>query len=822
MMTVFREKNEKNNFNKFLNSITKDKTLFFVIFFKMLLDIVYATIILPRYDYFSITLNISAVKVLESYIYLIILFLLLRGINTKRISFIALYTIYLVMIIPILSMYGMNSEIRGNLLIILTGYTLSLTLVKVIRIKSLPNVFRLFKNHKAVSLNKILGLITIITYFSIFYFNGFFSFDALDFSVVYEVRSEFSSNTIITYLMHWQGYVINNYFLVENVYRGKYNRAVTFSLLQLVLFLYTGHKSFIFSPFVVLSVYFILNSIDFKRIAAGLLIGLNFFAAMFYTLGVTQWLISLVTYRNHFMTAQINYYFFDFFNNNPLLLFSEGQIGRLLNISSPYDSSIFYLIGELYFERGSMHANTWYIADAYSNLGFGGVIVFSILLALILVFVDKLNIDLRFKAAIISMPFLTILNTSLLTAMVTNGLFICIVILYMKHCELEVDSDNLVDNRNVYMILTNGFDPDPRVYKEAQSLIKLGYSVEILSWDRENKYLHKPEEILNEIKIRRFFPKSEYGSGLKQIKNLNTFKGQVKKYLSSKQIRYLHCHDFDALVVGASIIKQHPNSKLVFDEHDYFYSYFKNRGGLKNVIISILIKIWQRYITNNFVDTKIVVTPKMKEIDYSNVEIKVINNAPLKRTFSDNEKIKSDRIRIGFVGNLRYEKEIFYLIDEVGNNEAFEIFLAGGGTKLTQIKEYVENNNVNNVIFYGQFNQSELENLYKRIDITYLIYPLSDSIISLPNKYFESMITGTPIITRIEAEIGGVVSGGNYGWTIDSSFFSESLKSIISNLSKKEILSKRQNILQNSNDVFWEDNDIILMEIYNVEEKANE
>ncbi len=69
----------------------------------------------------------------------------------------------------------------------------------------------------------------------------------------------------------------------------------------------------------------------------------------------------------------------------------------------------------------------------------------------------------------------------------------------------------------IKMILTNGFDVDPRVYKEAKTLVKHGNDVEILCWDRENKYTNKEYEIIDCIKVKRFFPKSKYGSGYKQV-----------------------------------------------------------------------------------------------------------------------------------------------------------------------------------------------------------------------------------------------------------------------------------------------------------------
>ena len=37
-------------------------------------------------------------------------------------------------------------------------------------------------------------------------------------------------------------------------------------------------------------------------------------------------------------------------------------------------------------------------------------------------------------------------------------------------------------SNKVYMILTNGFDPDVRVYKEAKYLVEKNFEVTILCW----------------------------------------------------------------------------------------------------------------------------------------------------------------------------------------------------------------------------------------------------------------------------------------------------------------------------------------------------
>ncbi|MCK4432384.1 MAG: glycosyl transferase family 1, partial [Methanomicrobia archaeon] len=66
--------------------------------------------------------------------------------------------------------------------------------------------------------------------------------------------------------------------------------------------------------------------------------------------------------------------------------------------------------------------------------------------------------------------------------------------------------------KKVIMLLSNPFKPDPRVYKEAKSLVNNGYDVTVFAWDRECKYPKK--EIIDGIKIERVRLKAPYDSNL--------------------------------------------------------------------------------------------------------------------------------------------------------------------------------------------------------------------------------------------------------------------------------------------------------------------
>lgn len=368
---------------------------------------------------------------------------------------------------------------------------------------------------------------------------------------------------------------------------------------------------------------------------------------------------------------------------------------------------------------------------------------------------------------------------------------------------------------NIAMLLTNGFDPDPRVYKEAKSLTKLGHKVTILCWDRAGEYVDRPTETIDGISIIRFFGNAKYGTGYKQAFKFLNFKDNVYKYLKEKNFDAIHCHDFDGLFIGHSINKK-LKLKLVYDEHDLFYMYFVDRPGIINKLIYNFIIIKEKQMLKS-VDTHIVVTPKMGEI-YKGLskEIVVINNAPYDNLFKNIEKIPSNKLRIGFIGSVRYYNEMKALIDASQKyKDDVEIVICGRGIYSEQLQEYSKY--LSNVRIQGSYNINQLEELYRNIDITYAFYPGDTATISMPNKFYESIITETPIIANINTEFGYEVHKHKLGYGIKGENLTKELEEIIHKLlmdkhEKKNILENMRSIKK---DYFWEANEPKLKDIYN-------
>ena len=67
----------------------------------------------------------------------------------------------------------------------------------------------------------------------------------------------------------------------------------------------------------------------------------------------------------------------------------------------------------------------------------------------------------------------------------------------------------------VLMLLTNAFDPYPRVYQEAKALVHAGYDVTILGRDRDLKSI--PKERIDGIHAERIHIRSTHGRGTSQM-----------------------------------------------------------------------------------------------------------------------------------------------------------------------------------------------------------------------------------------------------------------------------------------------------------------
>src|SRR5689334_18165941 len=102
--------------------------------------------------------------------------------------------------------------------------------------------------------------------------------------------------------------------------------------------------------------------------------------------------------------------------------------------------------------------------------------------------------------------------------------------------------------KTVLMLLTNAYDPDPRVRQEALALIGMGCRVRLLAWDRDRRAAHFQN--MDGVEVERLFVDSTHGRGTTQV----FFYGWLYLKMLWRGLRTksdaIHCHDLDTLPLG--------------------------------------------------------------------------------------------------------------------------------------------------------------------------------------------------------------------------------------------------------------------------------
>lgn len=251
---------------------------------------------------------------------------------------------------------------------------------------------------------------------------------------VYEIRAEYLKTNIpfAGYLFNWVAYVINPilfaFFLVK---RNLLLLAFTI-VLQIFIFSNTGCKTFLFAlPLILCLMWMVTQKSCIVYMTLGLS-GVIISGILSLWLIGDEWILFLFARRTLLVPAQLSFFYYDFFSKDGFLFFSCHKIFRFF-LEYPYDVNPAHMIAATYLNRPECNATVGMYADAYMNFGFVGLILWSILLSLFLKFIDSCSKkkDLRIVIATITMPVIVLLESPLLTSLLTHGVFLALLILFL-------------------------------------------------------------------------------------------------------------------------------------------------------------------------------------------------------------------------------------------------------------------------------------------------------------------------------------------------------------------------------------------------------
>ncbi|RLF97577.1 hypothetical protein DRN58_08535 [Thermococci archaeon] len=269
----------------------------------------------------------------------------------------------------------------------------------------------------------------------------------------------------------------------------------------------------------------------------------------------------------------------------------------------------------------------------------------------------------------------------------------------------------------VLMVLSNPFRPDMRPYHEAQSLIKKGYSVDILAFDQKSEF--PVEEIYDGINILRVRPLLK--TGIFRVDYiLNSFLLYINVFFLDFDI--IHCHDFETIICG--YIAKIRGKKAVIDIHENISANLF-RGKLYYIVRKIEKMLYIPF------DVRITVNEYLSKL----YNATVIYNTK-SRTWADFHK-KTALFTLGYSGNMDKHK-----IGALSRLKDFRILIF-----TSKMKEGTEN------MIYHPFvrGMDYYKTISKEVDVFTILYDPSNfyvqEVYTTANKVFEGIAFGIPVIT---------------------------------------------------------------------------
>ena len=304
------------------------------------------------------------------------------------------------------------------------------------------------------------------------------------------------------------------------------------------------------------------------------------------------------------------------------------------------------------------------------------------------------------------------------------------------------------------MVLASNIYAMPFFYKYQDILQKYELKADLIYWNRDGITENEPKNI-HFITYNR---KSTYNDGNKRkIIDFLMFARFVKRIIrKNKYDRIVFLGNYGAThILLSSFLKKNYKKNYWLDYRDYNYEGIKLYLNIETQVIR------NSYATAISSEGYMEFLPSHDYILVHNLDLKSIEEC------KKIPHVYDSKIRISFVGNVRYIDENIKLLNAFKNDDRFVLQYYGNGSD--KIKRYCELNDIKNVDFYGRFAHEDTPIFYSKTDIINNIYGNSGVELrtALSNKLYFSAALDMPIIVCPNTYMEKISSEYEFGFTFE-------------------------------------------------------
>lgn len=340
--------------------------------------------------------------------------------------------------------------------------------------------------------------------------------------------------------------------------------------------------------------------------------------------------------------------------------------------------------------------------------------------------------------------------------------------------------------KKVAMFVTNPCHADARVLKEAKALSEAGWKVRIyaLGADLSPIHVYPDVEIAGEKRTFKWVP----FLFLRSLFSYLVFNFNVAKRAKSWGASIAHAHDLSTLL-GAVLFKVKSGGKVVYDSHELWIH--RNRGGRLRWVERAIERFFESLLIRR-ADLVIVVSDGISKYLQGFYSLQkaplVIKNVPIidsdstliEKDLRGSLNIPSDEKLVLYCGLITAGRGISEFLESmVGNTHLWFVMIGPVNQPYTEnLMSGLPQSVRNRVKLLDSVKFDQVVKNIRGADFSLVcIEPVCLSYeLSLPNKFFESLAAGVPVLSYGSKEVNALVQKHKIGFSVNS--FRELVKNI--------------------------------------------
>jgi hypothetical protein len=379
-------------------------------------------------------------------------------IELKRPSQIVYWLLYLLVLVPacLVPINALDDQSKGPIILAVCLVAVFALAGMVYRLPLLP----LPRLHlESYEFNTLFALMSV-TFYALMIASFGLHFHYVSFEDTYSVRAEFTDTlsrepSLVAYAIGWQAWVINPFVMAMGLRSRRVSWVLAGAAGELAIYSITAFRAMFFAAGLLLYLLWAMRSNQAfgTRLAAT-------WTAIFAGAGALKFFgyalmpEAFVGVRMTALPGLLTGYYYEFFSSHPQVHLGHSVLKWFVDY--PYAVEPPYLIGYLYLHNASEDANANLWADAYANFGYAGIICFTLLFAIVLWLYDSMAVgrDMRLAALVIGMPAFALANGGLLTCLLSNGMGLAMLLVYLVPSTTYENSRDPAAKRGACIVAT--------------------------------------------------------------------------------------------------------------------------------------------------------------------------------------------------------------------------------------------------------------------------------------------------------------------------------------------------------------------------------